>query len=252
MMVDYDILEAHDKQAPFYKYRTPYASALFPQIVKRLPVTPQSALLDVCCGQGELAVPLANYARKVYAIDGAEEMLALARKHDRVEYLLCDVNKDGFKAPEPVDHIVIGRALHWIEPESLQKLIDMNLSENGKFAICSTYWYSGWKIIGALHEVAQKYDIVEQYPGNSFNTKEKMESAGFAAQAMLKSRAVLKVRPQSLLYHFFSVAYDKKLDRLRERADELAADLSRVLRPFLKDGRVALPLISYAKIFGRA
>ncbi|MCB2051908.1 MAG: class I SAM-dependent methyltransferase [Novosphingobium sp.] len=251
MKVDYDILKAHDKQAPFYKYRTPYARSLFPALVEKLSITPQSTLLDVCCGQGELAVPLAEHARKVYAIDGAEEMLAHARPHDRVEYARCDVNIDGFAAPAPVDHIVIGRALHWLKPDSLQRLIDANLAEGGKFVICSTYWYSGWDIIKTLNEIAHKYQIVDNYEKGAFDTREKMENVKFSPEYLVKSRAVFKVRPQNLLYHFLSQAYGEKFDILYERSSELSADIQKVVAPFVKNGRVALPLISYGKIFRR-
>jgi hypothetical protein len=55
-----------------------------------------------------------------------------------ISYQLNDVNKDEIVLPQPVDHIVIGTAIHWVEPKGLERLIKRNLKPEGKVLVTYT------------------------------------------------------------------------------------------------------------------
>lgn len=62
--------------AEYYaKYRAPYPAELFCDIVQNFGLDGQGKLLDLSCGTGEIAIPLAGYFEKVLAIDPEQQML---------------------------------------------------------------------------------------------------------------------------------------------------------------------------------
>src|SRR3989344_4784929 len=67
--------------APYYvKYRVRYPQELFDQIVETFSLDGKGRLLDLGCGTGELAIPLAEYFELVLALDPDEGMLKEGQK----------------------------------------------------------------------------------------------------------------------------------------------------------------------------
>ena len=153
----------HSAQSKYYKYREPYLPAFFDYLSSKLQLYQGSRLLDLCCGSGELAVGLIDRVSKIYAVDGSSEMLALAPRHTRIFYSQCDINSEAFKSPELIDHILIGRAIHWISPKSLETLVRSNLRSGGKIAICSTQWSTKDAWYEAYASIVGEYRNCENY-----------------------------------------------------------------------------------------
>ena len=66
--------------APFYdRFRPPYPDALFDDLCARLPVSGDGRLLDLACGTGQIAVPLAPFFQEVVAVDQEVESVAYGR-----------------------------------------------------------------------------------------------------------------------------------------------------------------------------
>jgi SAM-dependent methyltransferase len=143
-------IEAHSQLADFYKWRPPYAPSFFSAAAKKLGLTADACLLDLCCGRGELASGFAPFCGGLYAVDGSQRMLDNSIAMPGITYLLHDVNNEDFSLPKPVDHIVIGSAIHWIDPQSLGRLVTRNLKPQGKVLVTHTLmtiqnqpWYRG-------------------------------------------------------------------------------------------------------------
>jgi precorrin-6B methylase 2 len=67
--------------AKYYaKYRAPYPPEIFADIARIFNLDGTGRLLDLGCGTGELAIPLAKYFEQVLAIDPDAGMLIEARK----------------------------------------------------------------------------------------------------------------------------------------------------------------------------
>lgn len=66
--------------APFYdRYRPAYPEALLDDLRHRLRVSGSGRLLDLACGTGQIAIPLARHFGEVWAVDQEEESVAYGR-----------------------------------------------------------------------------------------------------------------------------------------------------------------------------
>jgi ubiquinone/menaquinone biosynthesis C-methylase UbiE len=67
--------------APFYdRYRPPYPRELLNNLVERVPASGEGTLLDLACGTGQIAIPLAEHFAAVVAVDQEEESVAYGRQ----------------------------------------------------------------------------------------------------------------------------------------------------------------------------
>lgn len=95
---------AYDKFAQVYDryWAETFAKDLRPILGEHfLPVIPRSgAVLDLCCGTGQIAKWLSDLGFRVTGVDGSSEMLAVARERaPSVEYILADARQ--FRVTEP-------------------------------------------------------------------------------------------------------------------------------------------------------
>ena len=120
--------------APYYeRYRPPYPAALFDELCERLPVSRAGALLDLACGTGQIAIPLADRFARVVAVDQEAESVAFGRAkaeaggHDDIEWMTGaaeTVELDtGFELVAVGTafhrlnrHLVAERMFSWLEP----------------------------------------------------------------------------------------------------------------------------------------
>jgi ubiquinone/menaquinone biosynthesis C-methylase UbiE len=109
--------------APYYaRFRPGYPPELLERLAERAGLDASSRVLDLGCGTGQIAVPLAAHAGEVVAVDPEPEMLAEIRD-------LPNLNKVEGRAEE-VDEswgqftlATIGRAFHWMDgPVVLERL----------------------------------------------------------------------------------------------------------------------------------
>ena len=95
---------AYDKFAAVYDryWAETFAKDLRPVLGQHfLPVIPRpGAILDLCCGTGQIAKWLSDLGFRVVGVDGSSEMLAVARaKAPSVDYILADARQ--FRVAEP-------------------------------------------------------------------------------------------------------------------------------------------------------
>jgi len=86
-----------------------------PAMAALLPPVDGLQVVDLGCGEGGLAVRLAEAgASAVVAVDASESMLSRASQHSRVYYVRSDL-ADFDLAPGTVDLVVSSLALHYVE-----------------------------------------------------------------------------------------------------------------------------------------
>lgn len=67
--------------AEYYaRYRVPYPPALFDTLCRRAGITGAGRLLDLACGTGQVALPLAPRFREVWAVDQEPDMIRVGRR----------------------------------------------------------------------------------------------------------------------------------------------------------------------------
>jgi SAM-dependent methyltransferase len=132
--VDYPRDLFHGTADYYARYRPPYPPALFDDLLSTAPVTPGARLLDLACGTGHAALPLADRFSEVWAVDLEPDMIEVGRRTaataglDNIRWLLQPAEE----VDAPAGHfrlVTVGNAFHrlhrpliaqlclqWIEP----------------------------------------------------------------------------------------------------------------------------------------
>ena len=176
-----DSIEKFSARAAYYGHRIPYHPQLISDLAQSLAVTENSRLLDLCCGTGELATGFIDHVGRIFAVDGSREMLSLAVRHEKIAYAQCDVNAETFRAPEPVDHIIVGRAVHWINPKGLANQVEANLRDGGKIAVCSVRWRAADDWREPYCRVLYRYRAASNRANFDYTGKTILGAIGFTA-----------------------------------------------------------------------
>lgn len=114
--------------AGFYqRYRRGYAAEVIDALVAAFGLTRDDVVLDLGCGTGQLAVPIAERVRAVVGMDPEPDMLAEARRvaADRTN-LSWMVGADtdvpvlgSLLGKGSLGAVTVGQALHWMDHDSL-------------------------------------------------------------------------------------------------------------------------------------
>jgi len=229
----YDPIGAHSAQAHTYRYRIPYLPQFFKELAQRCGMTKESEILDLCCGNGQLAIGLSEYVARVDAVDGSAEMLELAPKADNVRYLQSDVNTPqllSMLSGRKFDCFVVGRAIHWIEEESLRALSEKCLRDDGHIVVAAagwgrnTPWYEEygrvWRSFGPIRRV-------------DWRGEGKMSRLGFHVQNRVFVRATTQCDLQYLVNYAASYAHTYQV--MRNHLQEFKSKLARALKPYVQD-----------------
>ena len=131
-----DAIKMHSRIADVYKFRPPYKDIFFQQLADKLKLKSTSDILDLCCGRGELASGMINFARNIYGVDGSSEMLSNSIKKPNITYYQADINNNLLPFKDKFDYFTIGTAIHWIRSVALNSIIHNHLRKNGK---CNTF-----------------------------------------------------------------------------------------------------------------
>jgi SAM-dependent methyltransferase len=112
-MVDVDVFRG---TAWYYaRYRPGYPPELLERLAAAAGLEPTSRVLDLACGTGLIAIPLAARAGEVVAADAEPSMLAMLRlvAPDNVRTVEAR-GEDVDESWGMFDLVTIGRALHWL------------------------------------------------------------------------------------------------------------------------------------------
>jgi ubiquinone/menaquinone biosynthesis C-methylase UbiE len=110
----------------YARYRPQYPQEFLQHIVARFELDGTGRLLDLGCGTGELALPLAAHVAEVVGVDPEPAMLAeAAAKAERlrvknvvwIEGSSRDLSRLGPRLA-PLRLVVMGRSFHWMEPDA--------------------------------------------------------------------------------------------------------------------------------------
>ena len=128
----------------YAQFRVPYPKVLIDDLLERAGVLGDGKLLDLACGPGRIAIPLASSFREVWAIDLEPEMIEVARQEakDRgVPNVTWMVGKAEDLALEPFAYqlITIGDAFHRLDHWLIAKQAFHWLSTGSCLAVMGCY-----------------------------------------------------------------------------------------------------------------
>ena len=109
--------------AEFYqRYRRGYPAPVIDALVHSFALTRADTVVDLGCGTGQLAVPLARRVGTVVAIDPEPDMLAAGRAAADARNIRWVVGSDRempLRGQHSVGALVVGQALHWMDHAAL-------------------------------------------------------------------------------------------------------------------------------------
>jgi len=127
--------------AEYYgKYRPRYPEKIFDRIIDIFQPSEDDVSLDLGCGTGEIALPLAKYFKKVLAWDPDGEMLEVAKRKAEEQGVTNVVfeQKSSDDLPtlsEKIKLVTMGQSLHWMDVEVVLSEIKKHLVIGGGVAI---------------------------------------------------------------------------------------------------------------------
>ena len=108
--------------ALYEELRPPYPPAFFREVVQRLALGKQHALIDLGTGPGLLALGFAPYVGRIVGVDPEPAMLAAAKNAaERAAQAFTLIQGKAEDLPDDVgrfDVVTIGRALHWMDRDA--------------------------------------------------------------------------------------------------------------------------------------
>jgi len=130
--------------AGFYqRYRRGYPAEVIDGLVEAFGLTPDDVVVDLGCGTGQLALPLAERVRTVIGMDPEPDMLAEARRvaadRGNLSWMVgsdADVPMLGtLLGKESLGAVTIGQALHWMDHDRLFQALHPLLRPGGGVAV---------------------------------------------------------------------------------------------------------------------
>jgi len=143
------------KAGYYARYRRGYPPAVFDTIVSRFSLDPGSAVLDLGCGTGNVAIPLAQRGLKVYAVDPDPEMREVGQSRaeaDRVSISWMagsDATLTMLGLP-PLRLCTMGLSFHWMDRPVVLATLDTLIEPGGGIACISrsdgffSHLHEGW------------------------------------------------------------------------------------------------------------
>jgi SAM-dependent methyltransferase len=129
--------------ALYEELRPPYPPAFFREVVLRLALDKQHALIDLGTGPGLLALGFAPYVGRIVGVDPEPAMLAAAKQAaERASQPFTLIAGKAEELPDDVGRfeiVTIGRALHWMDRDAALARLERLVAPDGVILICASF-----------------------------------------------------------------------------------------------------------------
>ena len=118
--------------------RPQYPDALFARLAALTPSRERA--WDCATGNGQAALGLARYFKRVDATDGSANQLQHAITHERIRYTIATAEASTL-TDASVDIVTVAQALHWLDRPSFYAEAKRVLKPNGIIAVFGYTWF---------------------------------------------------------------------------------------------------------------
>lgn len=131
------------------QYRPCYPTSLFDYLVEGCGLRSGDRIIDVGCGTGRLAIPLAERGYQLLAIDSSNEMLNVARAIaapsqacSNISWMCCPAEELVSVVDKPVRLVIFGKSFHLTNRPHVLRLCNQVIEPQGCVAVVSGGWIS--------------------------------------------------------------------------------------------------------------
>lgn len=232
----------------YHRYRRSYPPELIGQVVDAFSLRGDDVVVDVGCGTGQLATPMAHHVRAVIGIDPEPDMLARARsvaEAQGVTNVGWMVGKDtdlpllrSLLGDQAVGAVTVGQALHWMDHHQLFAAAGPLLRPGGGVMVVANgipLWLQDSAWSRALRAWLEGWFGVR--PVNSCGTDDETQKGyreSLTAHGFDVGQVEIEYTDELDFDHLLGGVYSAlPVDRLpsRRQRPQIAADLRKVLDP---------------------
>jgi hypothetical protein len=157
------------------------------------------------------------------------------------------VNQGQLDLPSKVDHLVIGTAIHWVQQESLRRMVEQNLQPGAKiFVTHRLIRLEDQPYFAPLSEVDSKYG--RRRPSVDLWGKAKLQACGYQAADQVQIRRQFKFGIEFIYKNQLSHLYRDFYLNVTDKFDEYRSDVYDALTPFLVNDRLTGTLVNWGII----
>jgi SAM-dependent methyltransferase len=239
---------------PLYaELRTPYPDEFFATVAAKLGFSKQAALIDLGTGPGLLALGFAPYVGRITGVDPETAMLAVARQateRQRQKFTLIEGKAETL--PDDIgrfDVITIGRALHWMDRDTMAALLPRLVTPDGAIVVCA----SGSAPDGRNTWLATYNEARHVWSGDRAGSRHRGALTALLAGTPLKQTEEIFVESThevgiSDLARRVLTFSSSSPAILGDKAEAMLADVPERLLPFSRDGMVSEVVVSTARV----
>ncbi len=240
--------------APYYaRYRPPYPDVFFQHVVERFGLDGTGRLLDIGCGTGQIAIPLAPYFAEVVGLDPDASMLTEAARvaldaNVRNARWLQGSDRDLSRLAEEIGMVrlaTFGRAFHWVDRDATLRALDQIIEPGGGVIVCSDaerIWHfsGGWQ--RATQQVIRRWlGDVRRAGSGTYNVRhvpftETLEASAFPHVELYNTTVERFPTIDDILGYLYSTSFCSH-HVLGDKRAAFEADLRRTLSAINSEGR---------------
>jgi ubiquinone/menaquinone biosynthesis C-methylase UbiE len=135
----------------YSKFRPRYPDELFKYLGSL--VESNDTAWDSATGNGQAAIGIAPYFRKIIATDASKSQILHAEPHPKIEYRVAPAENSGLDA-DSIDLVTVATAIHWFDTERFYPEVKRVLRKNGIIAI---WQYAENSISREVDAVTEKF-----------------------------------------------------------------------------------------------
>jgi len=141
--------------ADYAKGRPTYPDSLFEFLANKTKA--QDLAWDCATGNGQAALGLSSYIKKIYATDASAEQISKAFKKENIKYAQRPAYQSDL-SDDSVDLITVAQALHWFDVTRFYEEADRVLKTDGLLAV---WGYGLFRIDQELDKLIDSfYDVI--------------------------------------------------------------------------------------------
>jgi SAM-dependent methyltransferase len=234
---------------PFYaRYRLGYSDSLIARVAAQVGLRADDPVMDLGCGPGLLAVPLARLGMRVVAVDPEPDMVNACREAAAAAGVDVDVRQgSSYALPDgvgPFRMVTMGRSFHWMDREATLKTLDGVVTQDGALAFfdddhprtAENAWRRKLQDIGIQYGRNNAPHVRERQREGHRTVHSLLLDSAFPRLAGLSEIVRREITADEIVGLAFSLSVTAP-EQLGERAAAFEADLRAALNEISPDGR---------------